>query len=263
MEIQDEINLNTEDKKKNEETAPKKKRGRKPNPDKKVYFGAEEEQAFVDYVNSTDQSFRDRIFARKLYYPFTKMIESIIRRYNLFTPDEDFEDTFHDTMSFLITKINNFDASKNKKAYSYCGTICRNYLILKLTQYSKKTQKQTSFEKMFSNGESNYSADKEGESRINFNTDLINNTISQLQEILLPENADTLTENEIKVGNGLLVMMMYWEEIFNHLGSKKFNKSCVLQFLRDYTDLPTKDIRDAMKKYKSIYLFTKQKLINE
>lgn len=66
------------------------------------------------------------------------MIESIIRRYNLFTPDEDFEETFYDTMSFLITKINNFDSSKNYKAYSYCGTICKNYLILKRTQYSKK-----------------------------------------------------------------------------------------------------------------------------
>ena len=68
-----------------------KKRGRKPNPNKKVYFGEDEERAFVEYVNSTDQAFRDKIFAEKLYYPFTKMIESIIRRYNLFTPNEDFE----------------------------------------------------------------------------------------------------------------------------------------------------------------------------
>ena len=111
-----------------------KKRGRKPNPNKKVYFGEEEERAFVEYVNSSDQSFRDRLFAEKLYFPFTKMIESIIRTYNLFTPDEDFEETFFDTMSFLITKINNFDTTKNKKAYSYCGTICKNYLILKRTK---------------------------------------------------------------------------------------------------------------------------------
>lgn len=62
-----------------------KKRGRKPNPNKKVYFGEEQERAFVEYVNSTDQKFRDKIFSQKLYYPFTKMIESIIRRYNLFT----------------------------------------------------------------------------------------------------------------------------------------------------------------------------------
>ena len=131
-----------------------KKRGRKPGSSKKkVYFGEEEEKAFVEYVNATDQRTKDKIFSQKLYYPFTKMIESIIRRYNLFTPDEDFEETFFDTMSFLITKINNFDPSKNYKAYSYCGTICKNYLILKRTQYTKKIQKQISYDLLYPNSE--------------------------------------------------------------------------------------------------------------
>jgi hypothetical protein len=241
-----------------------KKRGRKPNPNKKVYFGENEEKAFVEYVNSTDQKFRDKIFADKLYYPFTKMIESIIRRYNLFTPDEDFEETFFDTMSFLITKINNFDPSKNYKAYSYCGTICKNYLILKRTQYSKKIQKQISYDTLYPHSESDNRSDVNQEkTNLEFNVELINKTISQLEEILLPENAHLLTENEIKIGNALLEMLLNWEEIFRYLGSKKFNKSCVLQFIRDYTDLPTKDIREAMKKYKELYLFTKQKLIVE
>ncbi len=241
-----------------------KKRGRKPNPNKKVYFGEEEEKAFVEYVNSTDQNYRDKIFSEKLYYPFTKMIESIIRRYNLFTPDEDFQETFFDTMSFLITKISNFDPSKKYKAYSYCGTICKNYLILKRTQYAKKIQKQLSYDYIFPNSENDNRSDTAQEKVIlDFNTELINNTISQLQEILLPENSHFLNENETKIGNALLEMMLNWEEIFRYLGSKKFNKSCVLQFIRDYTDLPTKDIREGMKKYKELYLFTKQKLINE
>ena len=126
---------------------------------KKVYFGEEEERAFVEYVNSTDQAFRDKIFAEKLYYPFTKMIESIIRRYNLFTPDEDFEETFFDAISFLITKINNFDTTKNKKAYSYCGTICKNYLILKRTQYSKKIQRQVSYDLLYPNSDNDNRTD--------------------------------------------------------------------------------------------------------
>lgn len=241
-----------------------KKRGRKPNPNKKVYFGEEEERAFVEYVNSTDQSFRDKLFAEKLYFPFTKMIESIIRRYNLFTPNEDFEETFFDTMSFLITKINNFDTTKNKKAYSYCGTICKNYLILKRTQYSKKIQKQVSYDILFPNNDSDNRTDVNQEKQLmEFNAELINNTISQLQETLLPEKQHLLTENEISIGNALLEMMLNWEEIFKYLGSKKFNKSCVLQFIRDYTNLPTKDIREGMKVFKDLYLFTKEKLISE
>lgn len=243
---------------------PPKKRGRKPNPNKKVYFGEEEEKAFVEYVNTTDKKTKDKIFSQKLYYPFTKMIESIIRRYNLFTPDEDFEETFFDTMSFLITKINNFDPSKNYKAYSYCGTICKNYLILKRTQYAKKIQKQISYDLLYPNSESDHRVDLNNDKVIlDFNTELINNTISQLQEILLPENSHQLDDNENIIGCALLEMMLNWEDIFKYLGSKKFNKSCVLQFIRDYTDLPTKEIREGMKKYKELYIFTKQKLIDE
>lgn len=241
-----------------------KKRGRKPNPNKKVYFGEDEERAFAEYVNSTDQTFRNKIFAEKLYCPFTKMIESIIRRYNLFTPDESFEETFFDTMSFLITKINNFDTTKNKKAYSYCGTICKNYLILKRTQYSKKNQKQISYDLLYQNSDSDNRTDVNHEKQLmEFNTELINNTISQLQGTLLPEKQHLLTENEISIGNALLEMMLNWEEIFKYLGSKKFNKSCVLQFIRDYTNLPTKDIREGIKIFKDLYIFTKEKLINE
>lgn len=265
QEQQNTINETVENKNSTVSEVIPKKRGRKPGSSKKkVYFGEEEEKAFVEYVNSTDQNFRDKIFAEKLYFPFTKMIESIIRRYKLFTPDEDFEETFFDTMSFLITKINNFDPSRNYKAYSYCGTICKNYLIFKRTQYSKKIQKETSYDLLFPNNENDNRVDiNKQKSTFEFNTELISNTISQLQEILLPENSHMLDDNETKIGSALLEMMLNWEEIFKYLGSKKFNKSCVLQFIRDYTDLPTKEIREGMKKFKDLYFFTKENLIKQ
>lgn len=239
-----------------------KKRGRKPKT--KIYFGEEEEQAFVQYLESDDPVFKDKIFTEKLYYPFTKMIESIIRRYNLYTPDEEFEETFHDTMSFLITKMANFDTKKNKKAYSYCGTICKNYLILKRTQYSKHVQRNVSYDLLYPSKETDCRVDDKSDKALNkFHNELIDKTIEQIQEMLLPEKLHLLTENEINIGNALLAMLMNWEEIFDNLGSKKFNKTCVLQFIRDCTNLQTKDIREGLKVYKSLYFNTKEKLIEE
>ena len=57
------------------------------------------------------------------------MIESIIRRYNLYSleeeqeykRDEAFRQTSADTISFLMTKIENFKPDSGYKAYSYCG----------------------------------------------------------------------------------------------------------------------------------------------
>ena len=230
------------------------KRGRKPSKQKKgYYFGEEEELAFQTYVNSTNQYERDNIFRQKLYPAFTKMVESIIRTYILFVPTEDFDETFHDTLSFLITKINNFDASKGYKLYSYCGTVCKNYLMFKRSQSKKKRDKQLSYDLLFP------SADKD--TRVDNDED--DKTISEIQIMLSDENIGSLNENEQKIGYALLEMLMNWEEIFKRLENKKFNKTSVLFFLKEYTMLNSKDIREGMRKYKNLYFFTKEKLINE
>lgn len=243
-------------------TAPKK-RGRKPSKKRKGYFYEEQEEAFIKYVTSDNQSERDRIFREKLYPAFTKMIESIIRRYDLFTPNEDFEDTFCDTMSFLITKVNNFDPTKGYKVYSYCGTVCKNYLIYKRTQMMKQLQRQSSYDVMFTNGDKdNRSNDNTRIETIEFNNDLIGNTIKEIKRIINIKNPILKpTENEITVGYCLIEILTNWEEIFKQISSKKFNKTSFLYFVKEYTRLETKDIREAMKRYKELYFFTKQKLM--
>jgi len=242
-----------------------KKRGRKPNPEKRSgYFYEEEEEAFRQYVESDNQRFKDRIFSQKLYPAFTKMIESIIRRYGLFTPSEDFSDTFNDTLSFLITKVNNFDFSKGYKAYSYCGTVCKRYLLLKRTQDMKKRDTILSYDTMFANGGDNRSDYDREHATISFNAELIGRNIEKIQFMLSPENSEKLTEKERQVGYALLEILMNWEQIFSNLSTdRKFNKTSFLYFVKEYTNLSTKDVRDAMKKYKEIYFLEKENLINE
>lgn len=248
-----------------EEIKTPKKRGRKPKSNKdKNYFGEREETAFKTYIESSDKSEKNRIFDEILYPAFTKMIESIIRRYELFTPSEDFEDTFHDTMSFLITKVNNYDVSKGFKVYSYCGTICKNYLILKRTQDMKKRDKLLSYDTVFPTSEKDERIESTQDiERMKFNSVLIDNTIEQIQEILSVENESSLNENEKKIGYALLEMLMNWEDIFKRIESKKFNKTSVAFFIKEYTMLSTKEIREGMKKFKNLYFLTKKNLIDE
>jgi hypothetical protein len=103
---------------------PKKKRGRKPSKERKGYFYEKEEEAVVKYLATDDAEEKNKIFNETLKPAFTKMIESIIRRYNLYPPCEEFQETFDDTISFLMTKLSCFDPSTNYKAYSYCGKEC-------------------------------------------------------------------------------------------------------------------------------------------
>jgi hypothetical protein len=63
-----------------------------------------------------------------------------------------------------------------------------------------------------------------------------------------------LNDNERKVGLALIEILEDWERIFASMnGGSKYNKNSVLETMRDYTGLSTKDIRLAMKRFKDMY----------
>lgn len=240
-----------------------KKRGRKPKK-REGYFADEQEAAFRTYLMCEDEREKNRLFETNIYPALCKMIECLIRRYYLFTVDEAYEDTFYDAMSFLITKIKNFDPNKNCKAYSYCGTICKNYLILRRTQSIKRRDKFLSYETVFSNPEK----DKRIESEtIEFNLQekLIDKMKDEVRTILQEGRTELreITPNERKIGNALLEVLEHWEDMIDNLGSRKFNKVSLLYFIKEYTLCSTTEVRNAMKIYKNIYLFTKDNLLKE
>lgn len=300
------------------------KRGRK----RKGYFYEEQEQAVVDYILAQTKEEKDKIFNMWLLPAFTKMIESIIRRYKLYLPDEEFDETFNDTISFLMTKIEKYkekvfkydeieikqhqnevflkvdekfyiatykdapdgspeyikvtfeestvlkykDLFKDSitsgltkyyklneyhyKAYSYCGTICKNYLFFKLNQFKKHQEKQESYDIMYESftEDSNYIEDGFDElSPEEFVTELISNVCKKIQNIINEPREINLTYDERRVGLALIDLFENWEELFNELGSNKFNKSSILLYLKDATNLTTPKIRNSMKKYKTAY----------
>jgi hypothetical protein len=250
------------------EEKPKKKRGRKPSGKRKGYFYEDEEKAFVDYLNAPTKEAKDLIFNTKLLPAFTKMTESIIRRYNLYPPDEEFQETFDDTMSFLITKIENFNPESGYKAYSYCGTIIKNYLIYKINQFAKNQKRNTSYDAYDTDELSDitdtlrYSYDN-GSSNIAFLGDLMKRTANDISEMIDNPVKNKLNENQIKVGKALIEILTNWEELFARMGSDKFNKSSILLFLKEMTLLSTKEIRDSMKQFKNQYYCIKSAMIAE
>lgn len=241
-----------------------KKRGRKPGKNRKGYFYEEEEAAFVKYITSTDQAERNKLFNEKLLPAFTKMIESIIRRYDLFTPSEDFTDTFYDTLSFLITKVNNFDVTKGYKVYSYCGTVCKNYLILKRTTYMKQRDRFYPYDEVFLEPPQRNDDDKKL-FNWNLNEELIDGMKNEIDGILNKEVVleKKLTKNEEKVGYALLELLSHWDNLFKRMGSTKFNKTSVLYFIKEYTLLSTTEVREASRRYKEMYYNLKEKLLKE
>ena len=230
---------------------------------RKGYFYEEEEQAVVDYLQSTSDEEKDRIFRTILYPAFTQMAEAIIRRYKLYPPDEDYHETFYDAISFLMTKIDRFDMNSNFKAYSYCGTIIKNYLIYKLNTFSKNQKRNESYEdvKNTIDEDINYSTATSEENQLV--NDLIGGIIEKVQEMITNYKLYRLTRDEITVGNALINVLKNWDELLLTNGSNKFTKSSVLLLLKETTNMTTKQIRDGMRKYKAAYYDIKNDIISQ
>lgn len=232
------------------------KRGRKPSVKRKGYFFEAEEEAVKQYLKAEDKETKDEIYETVLRPAFDKMISSIIRRYHLYVPDEEYEQTFNDTLSYMLTKIGNFNPEKGYKAYSYCGTVAVNYLKYKNIQYVRNIERNIPYEDVFTDvtNDTNYSTLSESTFKAEA-PGLISNTAKQIEKMLEDPKKNNLNDNEIKVGLALIELLNNWEEILPVYdnGSSKMNKSSVLYFLREETMMTTKELRDNMKKYKAIY----------
>ena len=214
------------------------------------YFDVREEFAVRMYLTATTFDEKNKIYNDFLRNPLDKMISSIIRRYKLYRKDIDFNEIHVDTHSFLMTKVEKFVPSKEKKAYSYFGTICKNYLMGQILKDQKETNRKISYEDISSDLENNpdlvYHLDIEPDSEKNYIPQLLELIKSTLEE-------DELNENEYKLGLALVDIFDKYEEIFPATDNNKFNKNVILLSIREMTNMSTKEIRASMKKYKKLY----------
>jgi len=231
------------------------KRGRKRT--NEMYFGPNEEEAVIKFLESTDETERNQIFNEWLKAPLDKMIESIIRRYKLYRKGETFDELHSDTVSFLMTKVHKFERGRGKKAYSYFGTISKNYILGLLIKDEKYTKQTASYEDISDDLEERSDMSYVMDDDVFSMDDFIKKITDGIKEELNDQNKipkKKLSDNEKKVGYALIEILENWETAFESMnGGAKYNKNSVLETMRNYTNLSTKDIRLAMKRYKELY----------
>ena len=224
------------------------------------YFDTREEEAVKAYIIAETKYEKEVIYNQYLRNPLDKMIESIIRRYKLYRKDMNYNDIHSDTHSFLMTKVDKFKPAKNKKAYSYFGTICKNYLMGQILKDQKETNRKISYEDI--------SATLENRPDMVYYLEFEKVDAEKIIDIFLidlkkyVENND-LHENESKLGYALIELFGDYGNIFIGNDNNKFNKNIVLLSLREMTNLNTKEIRVYLKKYKVLYLETLRKIHNQ
>ena len=232
-----------------------KKRGRKTV--NLNYFDVAEETAVRSFLLAKTSEEKNKIYNECLKEPLDKMISSIIRRYKLYRKVMDFNEIHCDTHSFLMTKVDKFKPSKEKKAYSYFGTICKNYLMGQIIKDQKETNRKVSYEDMSQSIEERpdmmYRIDDE-----EMDTNAI--IIKYLNELRYFIENENLSDNEVKLGYALIDLFDNYESIFSSADNNKFNKNVILLSLREMTNLSTKEIRGSIKKFKKLYILIQSKM---
>jgi predicted SprT family Zn-dependent metalloprotease len=221
------------------------------------YFDVREETAVRNFLLAETSEEKNKIYNEFLRGPLDKMISSIIRRYKLYRKDMDFTEIHCDTHSFLMTKVDKFKPAKEKKAYSYFGTICKNYLMGQIIKDQKETNRKVSYEDMSESIEQRpdmvYHID---EDQVDTSI-IITEYLKELKDFIDGEN---LNDNERKLGYALIDLFDNYESIFSGADNNKFNKNVILLSLREMTNLSTKEIRSSMKRFKKLYIFIQSKM---
>ena len=232
-----------------------KKRGRKAV--NLNYFDVREETAVRNFLLAESSHEKNKIYNEFLRAPLDKMISSIIRRYKLYRKDMDFNEIHVDTHSFLMTKVDKFKPDKNKKAYSYFGTICKNYLMGQIIKDQKETNRKISYEDISSSLEERPDMSYRIDDDVIETDYVINEYLAELKDYI---ESEQLNDNEKKLGYALIDLFDNYESIFSGADNNKFNKNVILLSLREMTNLSTKEIRGSMKRFKKLYGFIQTKM---
>ena len=216
----------------------------------KVYFTKETENAIIAYNNSTSEEEKQKLYHTKIHYPFFKLTENIIHTYKFYhTEVENIEDLQHEVICFLLEKIHKFNPDNGAKAYSYFGTIAKNYLILNNTKNYKKKIDSVPSEELQHDSNYTYELGDDG-----LEKDRLSNFLDQYVEYCYNNLIDLFPKpTDFKIADAILTVFKQRD------GLDIFNKKAIYIYLREMTEASTPQITRIANKlsdtFQEHYLF--------
>jgi len=229
----------------NKKGQPRKRKPKEP----RIYFTTDTEEAIIEYLASTDQDFRNRLYRDRIEYAFYKLAENIIHTFKFYYTDTDtIEELKHEVVTFLLEKLHLYDQSKGK-AYSYFGTIAKRYLIVYNNNNYKKLQEHADVDELDEDKVFLHETIKSQEDQSdsdNFISQYIKYIDTYLYQ-LFPKSQDATTADAIM-------------ELFRKRESLEiFNKKALYIYIREITDTSTPHITKVTKKLDTL----RTRLFNE
>ena len=214
------------------------------------YWGEDQESAVVEFNTNADIDEKHKVFVDVIEPAFRKLVENIYYTYNFNKILWDREQIEHEVMTHLYEKLSKFDISKNKKSFSYFGTITKNWMIQRCNADKNKRFIDDDNQDIIVQNISIHAYEEDEVGR--HNEEFISEIIGDFDNWDAKENYTRDDFAVLEIVNDILK---------NYERFNIYNKKQLYVYIREATDLPSRKITKSLKKIKLDYFIVKEDFI--
>ena len=214
------------------------------------YWGEDQESAVVEFNTNADIDEKHKVFVDVIEPAFRKLVENIYYTYNFNKILWDREQIEHEVMTHLYEKLSKFDISKNKKSFSYFGTITKNWMIQRCNADKNKRFIDDDNQDIIVQNISIHAYEEDEVGR--HNEEFISEIIGDFDDWDAKENYTRDDFAVLEIVNDILK---------NYERFNIYNKKQLYVYIREATDLPSRKITKSLKKIKVNYSDIKENFI--
>ena len=214
------------------------------------YWGTPQEEAIVEFNTNEDIEDKHKVFVAVIEPAFRKLVENIYYTYNFNKILWDREQIEHEVMTHLYEKLSKFDTSKNKKSFSYFGTITKNWMIQRCNADKNKRFIDDDNQDIIVQNISIHAYEENEIGR--YNEEFISEII---------DDFDDWDEKDNYTRDDFAVLEIVNDILKNYHRFNIYNKKQLYVYIREATDLPSRKITKSLKKIKNNYSGIKEDFI--
>jgi hypothetical protein len=217
-----------------------KKRSRKKRT-KNLYFTKVHEQAIIDYVKTDCIKERTELYSELIQPAFNEMVDKIVYTYK-FTNLANIDILKEECKTWLVTILQKYDPNK-AKAFSYFSVITKNWFIHRVKVQQKRNEREVEMDNV--NGEQKNQHLTTNESYVSMRME--EEFWKSFYKEIKSWDIECMKENDKKVYQAIMILFESKDDI------EIFNKKAIYLYLREITNLNTKQIVNSLKKFRKRY----------
>tara|TARA_R100000900_G_scaffold144296_2_gene128160 strand:+ start:1380 stop:2096 length:717 start_codon:yes stop_codon:yes gene_type:complete len=206
------------------------------------YFTSVHEQAIIAYAGTLCKDERTKLYIDFIQPAFNEMVDKIVFTYK-FTTLPNCDSLRNECKVWLVTILDKYDPNKGSKAFSYFSVITKNWFIHRVKQQQKRNSREVDLDNVPKRYEEEYLSTNQSyiseRTQQEFWTSFYNEIKSW--------DEDQMKENDLKVYKAIMILFESKDDI------EIFNKKAIYLYLREITNLNTKQIVNSLKKFRKRY----------